>query len=275
MTSTATIFEGRWRTLANLSADRTGSIHDDEAARRLGFRGGFVPGSTVATAGLPAVSAALGESWLQGGWYTFKFVRPVYVTDEVRETATAADGGAIEVRIETRDGRLCCVGSAGLGVELPWDPQADGQRGADEVLPDLTIGGHQHNEIVDPAPEDAARLLDAAGATGFGQTSAGDPALPPERLMNAALNVVRGAFGRLEGLRQPGMWAEHSLLSRRAIGLDEPLRVREWLADKGVSGRSAFVTWEFTVHDPASDEELARGRHQVKWLREDAPLEAE
>ena len=91
--------------------------------------------------------------------------------------------------------------------------------------------------------------------------------------MNAALNVVRGGFGSLEGMRQPGMWAEHSLITRRPIGLDEPMRVRERLADKGISGLSAFETWEFPVRDTTSDDEVARGHDRMNWLLEDAPLE--
>ena len=56
------------------------------------------------------------------------------------------------------------------------------------------------------------------------------------------------------------------------LGLDEPLRVRERLADKGNPGRTVFVTGECSVHAQSTDEEVARGRQQVQWLREDAPL---
>jgi len=48
------IFEGPFRKLINTAADRKGSIHDDAEARKLGFRGGFVPGSVVGSAALPA-----------------------------------------------------------------------------------------------------------------------------------------------------------------------------------------------------------------------------
>src|SRR5262245_23835994 len=85
-----TAFEGRWRKLENLSVNLKGSIHDDDEARKIGFRGGFVVGSTVATAALPAIIGLLGKEWMEGGWYSFSFVAPVYADDEVREVAELA-----------------------------------------------------------------------------------------------------------------------------------------------------------------------------------------
>ena len=65
-----TRFEGTFRRLVNSASEQKGSIHDDAEARKLGFRGGFVPGSVVGTAALPPVWQAFGESWFEGGWYS-------------------------------------------------------------------------------------------------------------------------------------------------------------------------------------------------------------
>ncbi len=104
----------------NTAADRKGSIHDDAEAQKLGFRGGFVPGSVVGTAAMPAIVEAFGKAWMEGGWYSLTFVSPVYIDDEVHEVAQRV-GDDIAVQVVDRSGRLCCNGRAGLGAITPWD----------------------------------------------------------------------------------------------------------------------------------------------------------
>jgi hypothetical protein len=59
-------FEGPYRRLVNTAAEQKNSIHDDAQAQRLGFRGGFVPGSIVGTASMPAIVARLRQG-VDGG----------------------------------------------------------------------------------------------------------------------------------------------------------------------------------------------------------------
>ncbi len=109
MTTADQLHQGQWRMLVNRSAQgrSNASIHDDAQAQSLGFRRGFVVGSTVATAALPAIVSRFGSDWFKGGWYTFKFVTPVYDDEEVREVAApTGSNGDIEIRVETRDERL-------------------------------------------------------------------------------------------------------------------------------------------------------------------------
>src|SRR3990172_11567343 len=128
---TAALYVGSWRRLTNLSADRKGSIHDDDAARNLGFKSAFVPGSTVATAAMPALVHCLGSRWMEGGWYRFTFVSPVYTDEDVREVAEEGIDG-VALRVQARDERPCCSGTAGFGVRPPWGPGGDGRGRSEE-----------------------------------------------------------------------------------------------------------------------------------------------
>ncbi len=268
---TVEAYKGTWRRLANVAADRKGSIHDDETAREMGFRGGFVPGSTVGQAAMPAIIARLGQQWMEGGWYSFKFVRPVYVDEEVREVgSTPLADGTLPLRVEARDGRLCCDGSAGLGATVPWDASQDGTRRADEVFPAMTIG-----EVFEPsqlrvAPEEVAAMIAAAGdPTPWYESESpwGGALIPPERLMNAALNAVRGEIRTDDSIRNPGMWAEHSIAIERPLFAGRNYTLTEQLADKGLSGRTAYVDFQFEVADE-SGARCATGRHKIKWIRQ-------
>jgi hypothetical protein len=261
-------YEGKWRRLVNLVADRKGSIHDDEAARSLGFEAAFVPGSTVATAAMPALFHFFGERWMEGGWYVFKFVTPVYTSNDVRETGRLEDSGSIEVRLETSEGRLCCTGMAGLGYERPWDATQDGRQGAGLALPGVELGITYDEREFQVSAESSLALLDSAGdeTPWYRDASAwGPPLVPPERLMNVALDLTRSRRLQIDGVRNPGMWAEHALALRKPLFIETPYVIREHVADKGRSGRTVFLTYEFSIHS-LEGEELASGRHKVKWL---------
>jgi hypothetical protein len=209
------------RALKNL-ANRAGSIHDDAAARSVGFEGGFVPGSTVGTAALGAVWDRYGSAWLEGGWYAFKFVTPVYVHNEVRVLGGEGDADAITLRVETEAGRLCCSGVAGLGDQVPWNPGEDGSRQAGEVLPAVEIGLPYGGADFAVQAEDTERQLEAAGETSawFGDASPwGDPVVPPEQLMPIALHLEPPFRPKWTGVRGPGMWSAHWLSLRQPLFL--------------------------------------------------------
>jgi hypothetical protein len=60
------------------------------------------------------------------------------------------------------------------------------------------------------------------------------------------------------------MWAEHALSLTEPLFLGRPYAMHEWVADKGGSGRTLFITYEFDVKE--GDKTLALGRHKVKWF---------
>ena len=263
---TAALYVGSWRRLTNLSADRKGSIHDDDAAKSLGFKSAFVPGSTVATAAMPALVHCLGSRWMEGGWYRFTFVSPVYTDEDVREVAEEGTDG-VASRVQTRDERLCCSGMAGFGFRPPWRPEDDG-RGAGDVLPGVEIGlTFEQEGFVTHEPDIQPLLASAGDETPWYADSSpwGRGVVPPERLHGFALQITRSRTLPVSGVRNPGMWAQHDLVLRQPLFLDKTYVMTERVADKGRSGRTAFLTYEFEVLD-ASGTQLAIGRHKVKWL---------
>jgi hypothetical protein len=256
-------YAGEFRRLANISSDSRGSIHDAPAAHALGFRGAFVPGSVVGTKTLLAASLVLGPRWLEGGFYELTFVSPVYESDEVQEVGRPADG-QVRLQLVTPEGRICCAGRAGLGHRLPWEGQP---AGGDGVLPRVPIGREFPDTRFSISAAEVAPLLAAAGAAdAWRETEAvlGAPVAPPERLHRVALDISRTIPLETDGVRQPGMWAMHALALREPVLLDRPYTMRQRIVDKGRSGRTIHVTYEFTVVDGIRV--VAVGRHRVKWL---------
>lgn len=262
------IHHGPWRRLIN-TVPAQGSIHDDAPARELGFKGAFVPGSVVSSAAMPAVIERFGPAWLEGGWFDFTFVSPVYVSEDVREEACwHADSQWLELRVVTRDDRLCMSGRAGVGDRLPWEPGLDGSHDAENTFPELSLTfAFEPREFVIRLSDVLPMLEGSGDATPcYRETSPfGEPVAPPIRLMRLALDATRGYKLPIEGVKQPGMWAEHALAVKAPIRYDTPYTLCERVADKGRSGRTAYLVYEFRLIEPTGDD-VAVGRHKVKWL---------
>lgn len=259
---------GSYSKLVNTAAGRDGSIHDDGAAQALGFRRAFVPGSVVGQKALIAATALLGDRWQGAGWYDLTFVSPVYEDEEVRDAGELTDGEAL-IRVETAEGRLCCAGRAGVGFSIPWDRAKDGLRGAEQVLPRVEVGMDFGEHGFRLAADDVRGLVRACGdESPWYQTASpwGDPIIPPEELPVVALGMVRTRAVPVEGIRGPGIWAAHLVALREPLFLGRPYVMTETIVDKGVSGRTIFLTYEFHVSG-ADGNEVAAGRHVAKWLR--------
>ncbi len=263
----ARLFEGCWRTLPNLAADIEDSIHDDARARELGFRGGFVPGPTVAEAVMPAILARFGKRWFEGGWYDLKFIAPVYIDDEVREVAeSAASEDTIEVMLRTRDDRLTCGGRAGLGTGVPWQPGMDGRRGGDVAFPDLELGTPAGEREFRVEPGAFSTELAAAGndSPWFRESSPwGAPIVPTIGLFWQSRWMQGLPIGN--GVRPPGINADFQIVVEQPVFVGEAYTIRGRLADKGVSRRCWFRSVEFEILD-RDDRRCARGRQNVKWF---------
>ena len=184
-------FEGPYRKLVNTAADRKGSIHDDAEAQKLGFRGGFVPGSVVGTATMPAIVEAFGKAWMEGGWYSLTFVSPVYIDDEVHEVAQRV-GDDIAVQVVDRSGRLCCNGRAGLGAITPWDAAADGPTAPKASSPASRsdLSSSSTSSHLPPTFASAGRSA-ATRRHGSKIFALGRTIVPPEYLQVVALHLMR------------------------------------------------------------------------------------
>src|SRR5579884_1892113 len=82
----------------NDATDSENKIHDDAEARRLGLRGGLVPGVTLYAYLTPLLVDVFGSEWLQEGGATIRFLRPVYEGETITcRLAQTADGAEISV----------------------------------------------------------------------------------------------------------------------------------------------------------------------------------
>jgi len=107
----------------NTSKASENKIHDDDVARRFGFRGGLVPGVDVYGYMTHLPVMRWGRAWLERGTAECRLLKPVYDGDTATVTATEADG-ALELSLESR-GEICATGRAALPAAPPAVALAD------------------------------------------------------------------------------------------------------------------------------------------------------
>ena len=67
----------------NTSSTSENKIHDDETARKFGFRGALVPGVTVYAYLTHPLAEAFGAAWLERGTASVRFTKPIHEGEEV------------------------------------------------------------------------------------------------------------------------------------------------------------------------------------------------
>jgi acyl dehydratase len=106
----------------NASKESENKIHDDDVARRFGFRGGLVPGVDVYAYMTHLPVQRWGRAWLKRGTAECRLLKPVYDGDTAVVTAAEGEAG-LDLRIES-GGELCVTGRAALPDERAAPPPA-------------------------------------------------------------------------------------------------------------------------------------------------------
>ncbi|MGH7113192.1 MAG: hypothetical protein ACREE9_01710 [Stellaceae bacterium] len=112
---------GPYRVAAfNTAAQSENKIHDDDVARRFGFKGGLVPGVEVYAYMTHLPAARWGREWLERGTAEIRLLKPVYDGDSAIVTSSETPQG-LDLRVECR-GELCATGHAALPQAAPPAP---------------------------------------------------------------------------------------------------------------------------------------------------------
>lgn len=102
----------------NWSADAgAGSIHDDDTAADLGFRGGTVAGDVHMNQFPPVLLQIFGNQWFERGNLSLSFKNATVDKERVQVFAEPVAEGANQTKVwmEREDGMLVCSGTAAVG----------------------------------------------------------------------------------------------------------------------------------------------------------------
>ncbi len=119
MTAHGDVITGRERRPRNLSAQATGSIHDDATATSLGFRGGTVAGSIHMDQFPPLLLEAFGPCWFESGSLSLYFRHATIDGEPVVALLARPPDDERDAQVRawatTADGTLVAEGTAAAG----------------------------------------------------------------------------------------------------------------------------------------------------------------
>ena len=194
----------------NVSSSGENAIHDDDTARRYGFRGALVPGVMVYAYMTQPLASAFGSAWLTRGTANVRFVKPVLDGEEVvvRGTVTARDAAGVTVALTA--GTAATVECATLTATIP----------AGQPTP-VNVAVYPPAPLPEPRPAATRAHLSALGTLGTPQAHY-DAARAAEYLakVDDPLALYRGADGAVH----PGFYLEQA---NRA--LDRNVKMGPWI----------------------------------------------
>ncbi|MBY8991275.1 MAG: hypothetical protein KGD58_11020 [Candidatus Lokiarchaeota archaeon] len=112
---------GGWRAPENLyrAFDGATSIHDDSVAKKVGMRGGTIPGTIHLSLFAPLMLEIFGQRWFEKGslsmYYTFATTDKEEVRAVVKMPPEGVDNVQVEARVEMPSGQVVATGTVAVG----------------------------------------------------------------------------------------------------------------------------------------------------------------
>ncbi|GBD24668.1 hypothetical protein HRbin29_02350 [bacterium HR29] len=276
------VLVGPWREPRNEAADQRGSIHDDETARRLGFRGGTVAGSIHLEQFPPSFLRLWGPRWFERGSISAYFRNATTDREAVRtyvRIPDRTDDVQTEIWMEDREGRQVLEGTASVGD--PGAPTRLAQLLASQRTGgDVRILGHlAPGTELPPVPtrlpleagEQRMRVITEPLPWYATESPWGGPIATPALVVRAMRPVEQGMDLRRH--RAVGLFGAIELrFLAGPVFLGRDYQVRGRLVAIGETPKSEFAWYEAVLFEPESGRDVAAMLMMLRFMKASSPL---
>lgn len=267
------------------------SIHDGDAALRLGFRGSAVAGVVHLDCFVPPLLEAFGPEWFERGTISLYFENIIVSGEQVESAVHRPSTGDPRVRVfAQRVGEpdfLVTQGTASLGFDAHSELRTRDLRLCDEselrllrgVRPGRSLG--EMTRVV--SAEAQAAALRSGGANTplpwYTESSPwGGPIACPSHLAFMMLRMANADDGTYFPQLNPAIGDTASMFGAMELAfingplfLDRPYTVRGQVVGVGQSPKTEYVWWDASAFDP-SGTEIVRIRHLFRIIKAASPL---
>jgi hypothetical protein len=279
--------EGSWIAAVNQASHVTGSIHDEDRARELGFEHAVVGAGMHIPLVTREVVRLFGQDWYERGFLKARFGAPLHAGDLVRLVLedlepTSADERLLSLKLEKPDGSTPLTGFLGLlransAPLAPWEragAHSASSTGVYDPLPLDEIGSSFPVKQMSFDPKESLPALKVVkDKCGWYEESSpwGPPILPTYRMVKLprlASDLHPDPDAALD--MQSSMNALFQIVQSGPVLCGRTYAVQATLAEKGYSGRTAFRTSEAVIRD--GNRPVARIRQMLRWIPQRAML---
>ncbi len=271
---------GPYRRPRNLESKDPASIHNDETARKLGFRGGTIAGSFHMEQFPPSLLKAFGERWFERGGLSCYFRNATMDNEAVRTLVQSPSGRAhehVNVWMERDDGMQVLEGTASVGV--PAEPSMLRRKMAEpreagelRILEALSVGQHLGTSVERlPMAALASRLEVCTEPLPWysGASPWGGPIANPSAIVTLMFNArqPRGA-GRIVGL----FGAIEINHINGPVFVDRDYEVRGTVHALGTTPKTEYVWYETIASEPGGGNDVASMLMMLRFMKASSPL---
>ena len=252
---------GSWQQPENRWQGQENSIHNDAVAKRVGMRGGTIPGTVHLSHFRPIMDQLFGPRWYGQGsismFYTYATTNREDVRAIVKKPTTDARDVQLDAWVETPEGRVVCKGTVAAGTPkavpyvraLAIENAKDGEtRILQQMKPSTDIPARE-NFVVKEGGEKGAVL---------------DP-----QFMHRALSVFPPNVDTAPAVGFFG--ATEIVLHNGPIKTGVPYRKTGKVAGVSISPKTEFAWFDSWLHDEKGVL-VAEMRHMTRWMKISSPL---
>lgn len=272
---------GPWREQLNLWTNLKTSIHDDKTAKKVGMRGGTIPGTMHLNLFPPLFLKLFGKDWFETGSLSLYYLYATMHKEKVRAVIGLppenSKNALVETRVEMEDGKLAAKGTVSIGnpsetsylrsLELK-----NSKAGETRILAGLKAGDELKSRVVTIKQSDLS-LKSIVEPMDFysGNSPWGGSILPPSYMYL----IMTLSFTQLDGKKLQGVpfyGATELENINGPIKTDIPYKITGKLVSVGVSRKTEYF-WEDTeIREKDSDKLIARMRHMNRFMKAGSSL---
>jgi len=281
ITITDGVIAGPFRQSVNQAQNIEGSIHNDEVASKLGFRGGTVAGSIHLELFPPLLLNAFGDKWFDTGTLSMNFKNATTDREPVRALLDVPERkGDTQVRawIEREDGMLVGEGTASVGEpdEATALQQLDLTRwetGELRILAGMSAGDKIDEVEITMASKAQASRMDiiTEPLEWYADSPFGGPIASPA----TTVHFLYGHPSRFIGKRSARAVGLFGAIEVRNINgplvLDRTYKVGGIILAVGESPKTEYL-WFESHADTLDGIRVAEMRMQLRWMKASSPL---
>jgi hypothetical protein len=280
------VISGPLRESVNQAQEIDGSIHNDEIATKLGFRGGTVAGSIHLELFPPVLLQAFGKRWFERGTLSINFRNATTNREPVHALLEEPQKGATDAQtrawIERDDGLLVGEGTASVGnpteeTALQSIDVGKNAAAAPRILAGLSAGDEIPTKEVDMSRKAQDRRLDVITECLDWYTDSpwGGPIASPATIVHYLYEHPARVIGRgTEGTGNNAVGLFGAIEVGHVNGplvLDRTYRVGGTILAVGESPKTEYV-WFESHADTLEGTRVAEMRMQLRWMKASSPL---